>query len=245
MKLKFSGKYVLVLGGSCETALCLAKLLIESQLSPILSYRTHEGRMRINSFLSPDFSDQYETIHLDFSRQDTITTLENTTWQNLDYVVDFIQGNYESLIPGACHQSIVDYITSNLTNRAVLLQKISRAMLARRKGRLVYISSTAASKQNPGQGFYAATKQASETIYRNIGIEMGDRGVTTVSLRLGYIDAGRGKNFLETQPKMKRYGLSPIQVAESIMFFLSDSAIGFNATELILDKGLVASKGYV
>ena len=242
MKLKFSGKQALILGGSCETALFLARLMIESQLFPILSYRNHKGYTRIHSILSPDYSNQFETIHLDFSRQDTITPLTNTTWQHLDYVVDFIQGDYESLIPGACHQCIADYITSNVTNRAILLQRISREMLARRKGRLIYVSSTAAAMQNPGQGFYAATKQASESIYRNIGIEMGDRGVTTVSLRAGYIDSGRGKNFLSAQPKMKRFGLTIHQVAESILFFISDSASGFNATEIVLDKGLVASK---
>jgi len=242
MKLNFSGKHALILGGSCETALFLAKIMIESQLFPMLSYRNHDGKKRIHESLSSSYAEKFATIHLDFSNQETITSLENSIWQDFDYVVDFIQGDYESLIPGACNQQIADYMTSNVINRAILLQKISRAMLKRRKGRLVYISSTAAAKQNPGQGFYAASKLASESIYRNIGIEMGHKGVSTVSLRAGYIDSGRGKNYLNSRPNMNKYVLKTRQVAETILFLISDSATGFNATELLLDKGLIASK---
>jgi 3-oxoacyl-[acyl-carrier protein] reductase len=242
MKLSFSGKRSLILGGSCEIALTLAKLMIESQLFPILSYRNHDAQKRIKDFLSPYFSGLFDTIQLDFSRQETITSLENTKWQNIDYVIDFIQGDYESLIPGADDQHINDYLSGNIISRTLLLQRISRAMLARRQGRFVYISSTAAVKQNQGQGFYAAAKQASEAIYRNIGIEMGDRGITTVSLRAGYIDTGRGKDYLINHPDMNRFGLKTKQVAETILFLVSDSASGFNATELVLDKGLIASK---
>jgi 3-oxoacyl-[acyl-carrier protein] reductase len=242
MKLSFSGKNSLVLGGSCETALFLARLMIESQLFPILSYRNHDGQMRINDSLSSFDARKFETILLDFSRKQTIECLDDSTWQHLDYVIDFIQSDYESLIPGASKQHIENYMTTNIINRAALLQSISRTMLKRRKGRLIFISSTAAIKQNPGQGFYAAAKQASEALYRNIGIEMGDRGVTTVSLRAGYIDSGRGKSYLNTHSKMKRFVLKTKEVAETILFLLSDSATGFNATELLFDKGLVASK---
>jgi len=242
MNLSFSGKNALILGGSCETALFLARLMIESQLFPILTYRNHDGQMRILSSLSSFRSNNFETIHIDFSNKKKIESLENTIWQHLDYVIDFIQSDYESLIPGAGNQSIDEYFASNIISRAILLKSISRVMLKRRKGRLVFISSTAAVKQNPGQGFYAAAKQASEALYRNIGIEMGDRGITTVTLRAGYIDSGRGRSYLNTQAKMNRFVLKNKEVAETILFLLSDSAIGFNATELLLDKGLIASK---
>jgi len=242
MKLNYSGKDALILGGSCETALCLAKLMMESQLFPVLSYRNHPGKKRIHSFLSPDFSGQFRTTHLDLSNPDTINRFANEPLQDLDYVIDFIQDNYESLIPGASKDCVQHNFTCNIINRSLLLQHISRAMLARRKGRLIYISSTAAAQQNPGQGFYAACKQASEAIYRNIGIEMGAKGITTVSLRAGYIHSGRGKHYLNKRPDMKKYALEIKHVAETILYLLSDSGTGFNATELVLDKGMLAAK---
>ena len=121
-------------------------------------------------------------------------------------------------------------------------------MLKKKKGRLIFVSSTAADMPNPGQGFYAAAKLASEALYRNLGLELGDRGITTVSLRPGYIDSGRGREYIKTRGEdvlemvpIKR-ALTGTEVAETILFLLSDSAAGFNATEISLDGGLTAGK---
>jgi len=121
-------------------------------------------------------------------------------------------------------------------------------MLVNKRGRLIYVSSSAASKPNPGQGFYAAAKLASEALYRNLGLELGGRGITTVTLRPGYIGEGRGRVFLETFGE-KALGKVPMNraltaedVSETILFYLSDSASGFNATEISIDGGLTAGK---
>ena len=121
-------------------------------------------------------------------------------------------------------------------------------MLKKKRGRLVFVSSSAADRPNPGQGFYAASKLASEALYKNLGLELGGRGITTVTLRPGYVDAGRGKKYLQTRKEevlrmvpIKR-AITGAEVAETILFFLSDSAAGFNATEIALDGGLTAGK---
>ena len=120
----------------------------------------------------------------------------------------------------------------------------SRVMLQKKRGRLVFISSIAAVNPNPGQGFYAASKLASEALYRNIGLELGSRGITTVSLRPGYIYAGRGKEYLnidknKTNEKVQNSKiLSPNEAAEKILFYLSDSAKKGSYTENILDSSL-------
>jgi 3-oxoacyl-[acyl-carrier protein] reductase len=110
------------------------------------------------------------------------------------------------------------------------------------------VSSSAAYRPNPGQGFYAASKLASEALYRNLGLELGEHGVTAVILRPGYIDAGRGKKYMQGKGgdilrmvPIKRV-LNTAEVAETILFLLSDSAAGFNATEISLDGGLTAGK---
>jgi len=127
------------------------------------------------------------------------------------------------------------------------LKRVGRTMLKQRRGRLVFVSSSAAFRPNPGQGFYAAAKQASEALYRSMGLEMGKRGITTVTLRPGYINSGRGRRYLAQKEDILSHiptgkPLSPEHVAETIMFLLSDSAAGFNATEIIMDGGLTAGK---
>jgi 3-oxoacyl-[acyl-carrier protein] reductase len=79
-------------------------------------------------------------------------------------------------------------------------------------------------------------------------LELGGHGVTTVTLRPGYINTGRGKRYLQEKwieaLKMVpiRRVLSEKEVAETILFLLSNSAAGFNATEISLDGGLTAGK---
>ncbi len=247
MRLQFSGKYALILGGSCELAISLAGCMIKAGLLPTLTYRNEKGRNYISEKLKP-FEGKYGFAYLDFSDRDSLNSLLVQTGRDLDYLVDFVQGDFESLIASADEDDVYRYFAENISFRAETIKKTARIMLAKKMGRLVYVSSSAAAKPNPGQGFYAAAKLASEALYRNLGLELGRRGVTTVTLRPGYIDEGRGKAFLEAHGK-EAMGRVPIkraltakEVAETILFYLSDSARGFNATEISIDGGLTAGK---
>jgi 3-oxoacyl-[acyl-carrier protein] reductase len=111
----------------------------------------------------------------------------------------------------------------------------------------VLVSSAAAGRPNPGQGFYAAVKRSAEALYRNLGIELGGRGVTTVTLRLGYVDAGRGHTYLSAMPDALAgvptgRAITAGEVADTLIFLLSNNAWSFNATELTLDGGLTSAK---
>lgn len=247
MIFRFFGKRALILGGSCDLALSLAENMIRAGLFPILTYRSEKGQNHIIERLKT-FDDKYTTVYLDFSEPGSIGSAFQHTDQDIDYLVDFAQGDYESLIASADEVDIYRYFSENVSFRAEVIKKAARIMLAKKKGRLVYISSSAAAKPNPGQGFYAAAKLASEALYRNMGLELGGRGITTVTLRPGYINAGRGRVFLESKGK-EALGKVPIkraltaeELTETILFYLSDSAIGFNATEIPMDGGLGALK---
>jgi 3-oxoacyl-[acyl-carrier protein] reductase len=167
---------------------------------------------------------------------------------DLDYLVDFAQGEMECLVGAADPDAIQRYFAENVAGRAELIRTAARIMVRKRRGRMVFVSSSAALKPNPGQGFYAAAKLASEAIYRNLGLELAGRGVTTVTLRPGYIDAGRGRKYLEAREvealRSVPLGraLSCREVAEAALFFLSDGASAFNATEISMDGGLTAGK---
>ena len=247
MKLRFSGQRALILGGSCDLAVCLAEQMIGSALLPMLTYRSEEGSRRIIDKLQ-SYAGKYERLYLDFSDRASLDALFSKINDDLDFLVDFAQGDMESLVASANDDDIFDYFTENVSFRAAILKKASKAMLKKRKGRLVFVSSSAAQKPNSGQGFYASAKLASEALYRNLGLELGNRGITTVTLRPGYVDAGRGKRYMQTNEKealekvpIKRV-LTCGEVAETILFFLSDSAAGFNAVEIPLDGGLTAGK---
>ena len=247
MNWKFSGTRALVLGGTCELALTLASLMIKSSLFPILTYRNDNGLNAIKKSL-PHLEGKYDACYLDLGNRDLLNALFSHIGNDLDFVVDFAQGNYESLIAQADGDAVYRYFSENVSSRAEVLKIAGRVMLRKRKGRLVFISSTASARPNPGQGFYAAAKLASEALYRNMGLELGKRGITTVILRPGYVNAGRGKEYLQVQDgkiletvPIKR-AMTREDIAETILFLLSDSASGLNATEITMDGGLTYRK---
>jgi 3-oxoacyl-[acyl-carrier protein] reductase len=235
----------LILGGTCELALCLGRMLIEKGFQPVLTWRNEEGRQQIDLALA-SHRGLYETARLDLNDPESIAALF-TTPSPFDFLVDFAQGDYEALIAGADEEKIYPYFTTYVAARAVLLKNVCRVMLRRKQGRLLYISSSAAERPAPGQGFYGAAKLASEALYRNCGLELAGKGITAVILRAGYIDAGRGREYLQARPEAVkqvplRRALKAEEVAETILFLLSPAAEGINATILTMDGGLSAGK---
>jgi len=247
MSIKFSGNRALIVGGTCELAHVLAVSMIESSLFPILTFRNDAGLNAIRKAL-PQFEGKYGTGYLKFGDRGSLNSLFTHIGDDLDFLVDFAQGNYESFIAQADEEEVYRYCMENISFRAEVLKTAGRVMLKKRKGRLVFISSTAAVRPNPGQGFYAAAKLASEALYRNMGLELGGRGITTIILRPGYVNAGRGRVYMEEQEKkvieavpIKR-ALTQKEIAETVLFLLSESASGMNATEITVDGGLTAGK---
>ncbi len=143
MNLHFSGNRALVLGGTCELALLLAHAMIESNLYPILTYRDDKGLSAIGEAVRP-FHGRYATCYLNFGDRDSLDAVFTQIDDGLNFLVDFAQGNYESFIAGADEDSIYSYFMENISFRAEVLKRAGRAMLKKKKGRLVYISSAAA-----------------------------------------------------------------------------------------------------
>jgi len=247
LKLEFAGRCALILGGTCNLAVSLAEIMIESSILPVLTYRKEKGRQLIGEALG-SFDGRYKTACLSLGDRNALDGLFAGGAADIDYLVDFAHDDYEGIVASADDDEVQRYFAQNTAFRAEVLKRAARAMLKKKKGRLVFVSSTAAVRANPGQGFYAAAKLASEQLYRSIGIELGARGITSVSLRPGYIDAGRGSRFLRDQGAgvLKKVplgrALDSHEVARTIMFLLSEAAAGINATEIIMDGGLTQAK---
>ncbi len=247
MNLRFSGKQAFILGGTCDLALDLAERLIREDIMPTLTHRNTQGVERIHHRLAA-YPARYQTCFLDLEQQDSLPNLCGAGAPDPQYFIDLAHGNLETLVAAGDHREISAYFNAQVSTRTLVIREICRAMLKNHSGRMVFISSTAAVSPNPGQGLYAAAKNAIEALYRNIGLELGSRGITTVILRPGYVDAGRGHHYRQRKSEeilnkipIRRL-LSVDEISATILFLLSDSARGFNATALTLDGGLTAGK---
>ncbi|MCU0822653.1 MAG: SDR family NAD(P)-dependent oxidoreductase, partial [Spirochaetes bacterium] len=187
MKLTYSGKYALLTGGTSTLAITLSEIMIRSGLHPVLTYRNDKGLAKINHALK-SHTGLYSTAPLDINDRLSLGALF-TGMVKIDYLIDLAHGDLEKLISSASSEDVEKYFSGNISFRAELIKYASRIMLKQKRGRFIFISSTSAERSNPGQGFYAAAKLASEALYRNIGIELAGRGITALTLRTAYIDA--------------------------------------------------------
>jgi 3-oxoacyl-[acyl-carrier protein] reductase len=186
-------------------------------------------------------------VQLEMKERESVETLFSRCGPPPDALVDLAQGDLEALVGSVDPARLELFLKAHLTHRALILRQAARIFLGKGRGRALLVSSTAADRSNPGQGFYATVKRGAEALYRNLGIELGGRGVTTATLRPGYVDAGRGRVYLRAVPDALAgvptgRALTAGEVADALVFLLSDKARGFNATELTMDGGLTAAK---
>ncbi len=162
--------------------------------------------------------------------------------------VDCSHSRVEGLVAGLDPARIDAWASQDIALRARFLRAVVRLMLPRRRGRCLFISSAAAAAPGPGQGYYAAAKAAGETLFASAGLELAPRGITACSLRLGWLDTGRGREFLAGRkerceriiPTGRLVGLD--EAVEGVLYLLSTGASSVNATTITMDGGFTRAK---
>lgn len=242
MNLTFQGGTALILGGSSAIGLALTALVRQEGLTAIPTHATQTGRAAIADKF-PDLAEASPC--LDLTDRASQASLRPFLESGIDYLVDLAQADQEGLLAAAGEAATDAYFQAHVANRLHLLKSVTRSMLTRRFGRLLHVSSTAAALPAPGQGFYGAAKGAAESLYQSLGLELGERGITSLNLRLGLVDAGRGGRFLDQGDRRQDLAQKIVtmdQVANTLLFLLSDQALALTCTTITMDAGLTARK---
>lgn len=182
---------------------------------------------------------------VDLADRASLESLRPALDAGVDYLVDLAHSDREGLLAATGDEAADAYFETNVAARMQLLKAVTRSMLARRFGRLLHVSSTAAALPAPGQGLYCAAKRAAEGLYQTLGLELADRGVTALNLRLGLVDAGRGARFLDRDDRrhsLTRWIVTLDQAVGTTLFLLSDQALALTCTTITMDAGLTARK---
>jgi 3-oxoacyl-[acyl-carrier protein] reductase len=135
-------------------------------------------------------------------------------------------------------------IRTNLGGTYNFCRAVAYGMMKRRKGRIINISSVAATHVNPGQTNYAASKGAINSFTRALAVELAPRGVTVNAIAPGFIEtdmsaAVRNKagDLIKKFIPMRRIG-TPEDVARVAVFLASADAAYVTGQVLTVDGGL-------
>jgi 3-oxoacyl-[acyl-carrier protein] reductase len=151
--------------------------------------------------------------------------------------------NHPGLLLQTDDIAIQDTFATNVLGPLHAARAVLPAMLERRQGVLVNVSSVAAHRPTRGQAAYAASKGAVESLTRALAVEYGRKGLRIVCIRPGPIDTDMlaGTKALAGDDLVERIALRrlgrPEDVAGLAVFLLSDEAAYITGSVHAVDGG--------
>jgi 3-oxoacyl-[acyl-carrier protein] reductase len=137
-----------------------------------------------------------------------------------------------------------DVIATNLGGAFFTCRAAARAMMRRRSGAIVNVTSIVGLHGNPGQTNYAASKAGIIGLTKSLARELGPRGVRANAVAPGYVDT-RLTDVLREELRELMLANTPLgrlgtvdDIAGAVRFLCSDEASFITGEVLLVDGGL-------
>lgn len=108
-------------------------------------------------------------------------------------------------------EEISEIIQNNIQVHLGAMKQVLPFMIRSRFGRVVYLSSIRSEHFAMGTSVYGASKGFMERAVSNIGREYGRLNITSVSLRLGFVDGGFFRNSMSEADRAKALRQVPLR----------------------------------
>ncbi len=163
----------------------------------------------------------------------------------LDILVNAAGSTISGLLPNCSNEDILTMLNVNVLALIKICKSVLPAMIVKRKGCIVNITSIAATRGNKGQSVYAGTKGFIESFTRALTAEYGSRGIRINCVAPGPIESGSLKELMnyaadEVHGSVVSSRLGrPEDVAALVGFLCSDQAEFINGKCLQVDGGFM------
>ncbi len=136
-------------------------------------------------------------------------------------------------------------ININLTGVFLCTKAVSRAMIKKRKGRIINITSVVGIMGNGGQANYASAKAGVIGLTKSAAKEFASRGITVNAVAPGFIETDMTKD-LDSTPILSAIPLGKFgkteHVAGAVRFLAADQAASYITGQVLqVDGGMVMS----
>ena len=161
----------------------------------------------------------------------------------IDILVNNAGITRDGLIFRMSEQNWNDVISVNLSSAFFMSKAVARAMIQRRSGSIINVSSIVGVHGNGGQCNYSASKAGLIGLTKSLAKEIAGRNVRVNAVAPGFIETAmtdklneKQRELLSAQIPMDRLG-QPEEVAKVILFLASDLASYVTGQVILIDGG--------
>ncbi len=239
-------KTILITGASNGIGKAIAQLAANFQANLILTGRNEERLKAVKEGLTGD----HQMIRADLTQPEELEKLVNEIEQ-LDGIVHSA---------GIVKPLPIQFLKKNKIDEVANINfyvpvEINRLLFKQKKinknASIVFISSISSHHPFKGGAVYTSFKAALETYSKSVALEMAHKGIRSNCIKAGLVEThimevtaqAASTESLENHRKQYPLGFGkPEDVANAVVFLLSDASQWMTGTNLVLDGGLTISK---
>ncbi len=242
--MKLEGKKYLVTGASSGIGASVATLLAEKGASLFITGRNEERLS--NTYNQLGTFAQHDKIIADLNQEISIHALIETI-EKIDGIVHCAGVVKLCPVKMITEKHIQEVFGINTFGSILLTSYLLRKKKINKGASIVFISSVASKYPYKGGAIYAASKAAIEAYSKTLALEYASKKIRSNCICAGMVKTPvleQSKELLNVQENRETthplgFG-EPIDVANAILYLLSDSSKWVTGTNMIVDGGFLA-----
>lgn len=244
----FSGKVVLVTGGSRGIGRAIVDFFVKSNAQVVFTYHSSEAKALE---IEKEYADAGKAVRsfkadaADFAMAEKCINFVMEQFSHIDILVNNAGITKDNLILRMSEQDFDAVIDANLKSVFNYSKIAVKQMMSQRSGRIINISSVVGINGNPGQSNYVASKAGVIGFTKSLAKEVASRNITVNAVAPGFISTDMTDKLNDKQKEaitglipLKRIGNS-LDIAGSVAFLASDYASYITGQTIVVDGGMV------
>jgi 3-oxoacyl-[acyl-carrier protein] reductase len=239
-----SGKTALVTGASGGIGGAIAKALHAQGAKVVLSGTRVEALETVKAELGGNAFIVQANLSDPASVEALPKAAEEAAGSPIDILVNNAGITKDNLFMRMKDEEWDQVIQVNLTAAFRLSRGVLRAMMKKRWGRIIQISSVVAATGNPGQGNYAAAKAGLIGMTKSLAAEVASRNITVNAVAPGFIQTAMTEVLSDQQKELiaaripaGRMG-TPAEIAAAVAYLASQEAAYVTGETIHVNGGI-------